>query len=84
MGDLARFSLYDVEPLYKEFGIDAELLIDHAWGEESCTMEDIKAYKPETNSFSSGQLPILHAQQAWLSERTGFWRRTSSKRQTPR
>lgn len=56
MGDLARFSLYDVEPLYKEFGIDAELLIDHAWGEETCTMEDIKAYTPETNSFSSGQV----------------------------
>ncbi|MCI6832001.1 MAG: DNA methylase [Clostridiales bacterium] len=63
MGDLARFSLYDVEPLYKEFGIDAELLIDHAWGEESCTMEDIKAYKPETNSFSSGQ--VLSCPYSW-------------------
>ena len=63
MGDLARFSLYDVEPLYKEFGIDAELLIDHAWGEESCTMEDIKAAQAgdqflqfRTGSFLSLQL----------------------------
>lgn len=44
--------------LYKIFGINAELLIDHAWGWEPCTIADIKAYKPETNSIGSGQ--VLH------------------------
>ena len=58
MGDLARRSL---EPaweawLYKVFGINAELLIDHAWGWEPCTMAHIKAYRPMTNSLSSGQV----------------------------
>ena len=56
MGDIARASLYDEEGLYRLFGVDAELLIDHAWGEESCTMADIKAYRPRTNSISSGQV----------------------------
>ena len=42
--------------LYKEFGIDAELLIDHAWGRESVTMRDIQAYKPKNNSICSGQV----------------------------
>lgn len=65
MGDVARCSLgkrnaYNNEDLlYKLFGINAELLIDHAWGWEPCTMADIKAYKPRTNSLSSGQ--ILHS-----------------------
>lgn len=60
MGDIARCSIgkptdyYNEELLYKLFGINAELLIDHAWGYEPCTMEDVKAYKPETNSISSG------------------------------
>lgn len=64
MGDIARCSIgkstdyYNEELLYKLFGINAELLIDHAWGYESCTMEDVKAYKPETNSIFSGQ--VLH------------------------
>ena len=64
MGDIARCSIgkptdyYNEELLYKLFGINAELLIDHAWGYEPCTMEDVKAYKPETNSISSGQ--VLH------------------------
>ena len=64
MGDIARCSIgkstdyYKEELLYKLFGINAELLIDHAWGYEPCTMEDVKAYKPETNSISSGQ--VLH------------------------
>ena len=64
MGDIARCSIgkptdyYSEELLYKLFGINAELLIDHAWGYEPCTMEDVKAYKPETNSISSGQ--VLH------------------------
>ena len=56
MGDVARKSLTNEEELYREFGIDAELLIDHAWGYESCTMADIKAYKPESNSISVGQV----------------------------
>ena len=64
MGDIARCSLgapgsfYSDELLYKLFGVNAELLIDHAWGWEPCTIEDIKAYRPETNSLSSGQ--VLH------------------------
>ena len=64
MGDVARCSVgkpeeyYNEELLYKLFGINAELLIDHAWGWEPCTMADIKAYKPEVNSLCSGQ--VLH------------------------
>ena len=64
MGDVARCSIggdYDYhneELLYKLFGINAELLIDHAWGYEPCRMEDIKSYRPETNSLCSGQ--VLH------------------------
>ncbi len=46
----------DEEMLYQIFGIDAELLIDHAWGRETATMADIKAYKPKANSISSGQV----------------------------
>ncbi|MBO4919671.1 MAG: DNA methylase [Erysipelotrichaceae bacterium] len=56
MGDLARFSLKADGVLYDEFGINAELLIDHAWGYESCTMKDIKSYRPESNSLGSGQV----------------------------
>lgn len=56
MGDVARASIYDQNALYKQFGIDAELLIDHAWGRESCTMGDIKSYRPRVNSLSSGQV----------------------------
>jgi len=62
MGDVARCSLgqkkeyYNEELLYKLFGINAELLIDHAWGIEPCTMADIKAYKPSTNCLGSGQV----------------------------
>ncbi len=59
MGDVARMSLKDEELLYGLFGVNAELLIDHAWGWEPCTMADIKAYRPEANSLSSGQvLPV--------------------------
>ncbi len=58
MGDIARCSLNNEELLYRLFGINAELLIDHAWGYEPCTIKDIKAYKPTTNSISSGQ--VLH------------------------
>ena len=64
MGDIARCSIggerdyYNEELLYKMFGINAELLIDHAWGYEPVTIADIKGYKPETNSIGSGQ--VLH------------------------
>ena len=58
MGDIARFSLspYGEDRLYRLFGVNAELLIDHAWGWEPCTMKDVKSYKPTTNSLSSGQV----------------------------
>lgn len=62
MGDVARCSLgketeyYNEELLYRLFGVNAEFLIDHAWGYEPCTIEDIRNYKPENNSLSSGQV----------------------------
>lgn len=58
MGDIARTSIKNEELLYKLFGINAELLIDHAWGCEPVTIEHIKSYKPTTNSITSGQ--VLH------------------------
>ena len=59
MGDVARFSLECEDILYKEFGINAELLIDHAWGWEPVTIADIKDYKPEVKSINSGQV-LMH------------------------
>jgi len=65
MGDVARCSIgkpndyHNEALLYKLFGVNAELLIDHAWGWEPCTIADIKAYKPSTNSIGSGQ--VLHS-----------------------
>ncbi len=56
MGDVARMSITNEDTLYKLFGINAELLIDHAWGWEPCTIAEIKAYKPESNSLSVGQV----------------------------
>ena len=62
MGDIAlcsvgeKGSYYSEDLLYKIFGINAELLIDHAWGYEPCTIADVKSYKPENNSISSGQV----------------------------
>ena len=56
MGDIARTSLENEALLYRLFGIDAELMIDHAWGYEPCTIRDIKAYRPKSNSLSSGQV----------------------------
>lgn len=62
MGDIAKCSLgsdtefYNENLLYKLFGINAELLIDHAWGWEPCTIDDVKSYKPDTKSISSGQV----------------------------
>ena len=59
MGDVARCSIENEELLYKLFGVNAELLIDHAWGWEPCTIRQVKSYKPERNSISSGQ--VLHS-----------------------
>ncbi len=59
MGQIARCSLTNEDLLYKLFGVNAELLIDHAWGWEPCTIAAIKAYKPEVRSLSNGQ--VLHA-----------------------
>lgn len=62
MGDIARCSLgkptdyHNEDLLYKLIGVNAELLIDHAWGWEPCTIADIKAYKPKSNSMGSGQV----------------------------
>lgn len=62
MGDIARCSMgkdtdyYNEELLYRLFGINAELLIDHAWGWEPCTIADVKAYKPDKSSMGSGQV----------------------------
>ena len=56
MGDIARQSLLTENLLYKLFGVNAELLIDHAWGWEPVTMQQVKAYRPETKSMSSGQV----------------------------
>ena len=73
MGDIARCSLggpnefYNEDLLYKLFGINAQLLIDHAWGWEPCTIADIKAYRPNTNSITSGQ--VLHCPYNWEKAR---------------
>ena len=56
MGDVARMSIVDEDLLYNLFGVNAELLIDHAWGWEPCTIADIKAYKPESHSVGAGQV----------------------------
>ncbi len=69
MGDIARCSIgseddyYNEELLYKMFGVNAELLIDHAWGYEPCTMAEIKMYKPRSNSIGTGQ--VLHCAYEW-------------------
>ena len=73
MGDIARCSegtageYHNEDLLYKIFGVNAELLIDHAWGYESCTMADIKAYRPATHSLSHGQ--VLHCPYTWEKAR---------------
>lgn len=71
MGDIARISLdpgpFGEERLYKLFGVNAELLIDHAWGYEPCTVAQIKAYRPENRSVSSGQ--VLHCPYGWEKAR---------------
>ena len=73
MGDIARCSLGGAEEfhnedlLYRLFGVNAQLLIDHAWGWEPCTIGDIKAYRPSTNSICSGQ--VLHCPYSWEKAR---------------
>ena len=56
MGDIARCSVHNEELLYELFGVNAELLIDHAWGWEPCTIADIKAYRPQFTSMGAGQV----------------------------
>lgn len=69
MGDIARCSMggpddyYNEDLLYRLLGVNAELLIDHAWGWEPCTIQDIKSYKPQTNSLCSGQ--VLRGPSSW-------------------
>ncbi len=53
---MRQIAMFDEDVLYRKYGIDAELLIDHAWGRESCTMADIKAYKSATKSLTQGQV----------------------------
>lgn len=80
MGDVARCSLgserdyYNEDLLYKIFGVNAELLIDHAWGYEPCTMAAIKNYKPENNSVGSGQ--VLQHPYEWDKARVIVWEMT--------
>ena len=59
MGDVARMSVNNEDLLFKLFGVNAEFLIDHAWGYEPCTIKDAKSYKPSSNSISEGQ--VLHS-----------------------
>lgn len=68
MGDIARESLHNQALLYKLLGKDAEILIDHAWGIETCTMKDIKAYRPDRHSFGSGQ--VLHEPYTYIKAKT--------------
>ncbi len=58
MGDIAEYSLENENKLFQLFGVNAELIIDHAWGWEPCTIEEIKKYRPQATSLSSGQ--VLH------------------------
>lgn len=67
MGDLALLSLQNEELLFREFGVDAEILIDHAWGQEPCGMKQIKAYAPAAKSIASGQ--VLKRPYSWAEGR---------------
>ncbi len=77
LGDVARCSIgkaadyWNEDLLYKLFGVNAELLIDHAWGWEPCTVEDIKAYRPLTHSLTSGQ--VLHQPYPFAKARLIVW-----------
>ena len=80
MGDVARCSIgkpndyHNEELLYKLFGVNAELLIDHAWGWEPCTIADIKAYKPSVNSLGSGQ--VLQSPYSYEKAKLIVWEMT--------
>lgn len=80
MGDVARCSLgrpgdyHNEALLYKLFGVNAELLIDHAWGWESCTMADIKAYRPSANSLAPGRCCPAPIPLARRGSSSGRWR----------
>ncbi|MCR4940799.1 MAG: DNA methylase [Treponemataceae bacterium] len=67
MGDVARRSLKNAESLYKAFGVDAEILIDHAWGYEPCTIKHIKEYKSSVKNLGSGQ--VLSCPYTWEKAR---------------
>ena len=67
LGELARISVWDEDVLYREFGVNAEILIDHAWGIEPCGMKEIAAYKPQTSSISEGQ--VLTCPYSWEKAR---------------
>lgn len=67
LGDVARMSLNNEDFLYKLFGVNAELLIDHAWGYEPSTIASVKSYTPTTNSLSSGQ--VLHEPYTYMKAR---------------
>ena len=71
MGDLARYSLAGSDKLYATFGKNAELLIDHAWGYEPVTMQDVKSYESDNHSLSSGQ--VLHEPYAYDKARLIAW-----------
>lgn len=71
MGDVARCSLEREEVLYQLFGVNAELLIDHAWGWEPTTIANIKAYKPQSNSIGSGQ--VLHCPYPYDKTKLVVW-----------
>ena len=75
MGDIARCAIgkptdyHNEELLYQLFGVNAELLIDHAWGWEPCTIADVKAYKPEHKSIVSGPVSYTHLhREQWLRD----------------
>lgn len=68
MGEVARCSINNENKLFKLFGVNAELLIDHAWGYEPCTMQSIKSYKPLTNCLCSGQ--VLHCPYDYTKTKT--------------
>lgn len=68
MGDIARTSLHNQQLLYKLFGKDAEILIDHAWGLETCLMKDIKNYEPDRHSIGIGQ--VLHEPYSYQKGKT--------------
>lgn len=76
MGDIALCSQQDEDFLYHLFGKNTELLIDHAWGYEPCTIDDIKGYKPEAKSLGSGQ--VLHRPYTFEEAKTVLWEMADS------